>query len=122
LQARAPSRNAAVISHGVVPVSDFVDISPGRKARACRHADRARRVCGGEAGAARRERVGVWRPHDGMARAWGGAGLVVVGNDEQEILSFHESDHRAGFTAISLVLMVFPPRRAVLTRAARFAA
>jgi hypothetical protein len=50
LQPNAPAGDAPVIAHGVVPVPDLMHIAASGKARACRYADRTRRIGRAEPG------------------------------------------------------------------------
>ncbi len=91
LQARAPARHAAIVAHRVVPVADVMDVASGRETCARRNADGTGRVGRREAGAACGEAIDIRRSDDRMAGARQGAGLVFVGNDEDEIFCFHGS-------------------------------
>src|SRR5262249_42050293 len=93
-QAMMPALHRSVIRVGVVPEPYAVNVASGGEGRARRNADRRRRPAGGEAGAARRKGVEVRRPRHGMSVAAHNAASVLIGHDDQQVLTAHASCSR----------------------------
>ena len=81
----SPARYAAIVGYAVVPVADLVNVAPGCEDGAGGDADGAIGVGVGVAGAAGGELVEVWRLHKRVPGAAHGGGLVLVGEDEEQV-------------------------------------
>ena len=92
----SPARYAAIVGYAVVPVADLVHEAPGCECSASGYADGAIGVGVGEAGAAGGELVEVWRLHKRVPGAAHGGGLVLVGEDEEQVGWFQVQSFSAG--------------------------
>jgi hypothetical protein len=85
----SPSTNAAFVRKCVVPVPNFMDISPGGQAGASGNANRTIRVGVVKTDAAGCKRVQVGGLNLLMTVTTGNITVVLIGQNEQEICRFH---------------------------------
>src|SRR5262249_37590816 len=85
-----PGAELAAVGMRLIPASDLGYVSTGGEAGSRRSADRAVGVGVGEPHPALGERIEVRRLHEGMAVAAERAARMLVGEEQQDVLGWHE--------------------------------